>query len=559
MSKLGALVRTGLKSNFGIGVFCHRIFKEKKDWWILPIFGFSLLGLIPMLYGLIAFIKGIYFVLKPIGQEGALLALGVVAGQVLILVFGIYYVLAAFYFSRDIEMLIPLPLRASEVLLSKFIVIAFNEYLTIAVIVLPFLITFGVLDGGGLGYWLIATIVYLALPLIPLAIVSMVVVVMMRFINISRKKDILILVGGIAVLVAAFGFQFLVQQSEINGMTEQSIAAFLTSPDSLLNSIGALFPPSKWAAKAIANGVSVKGLMNLAAFLGASLLCFCTIIILGEHLFYRGVIGLTETAGRKRVLTSDEMSRRVSSGRRAISAIFMRELRIMNRTPVFLLNGVLVVVILPAFFIFLGKSDPKSPGIGLQKLFESGNSLLAILFTALFMIVCSSLNGTASSTFSREGTQFWISRVIPVSPREQVAAKFLHSYLIGLLGIVTAAVVLKLMLPVGLLQLLTAIGLALVMTALLTAVGMWIDLARPLLDWTNPQKAIKQNLNVLLATFADFAILAGSVFVLKALIKAAVAANIIMVLLFVALLCLAVFSYLALLKFADKRYPEIEG
>ena len=57
-----------------------------------------------------------------------------------------------------------------------------------------------------------------------------------------------------------------------------------------------------------------------------------------------------------------------------------------------------------------------------------------------------------------------------------------------------------------------AAGLALVAAVLLTAVGMIIDLARPLLDWTNPQKAIKQNLNVLLAMFADAGILCGGLF-----------------------------------------------
>ena len=114
----------------------------------MPLIGFSLLGVFPMLYGLVPVIKEMYFVLKPMGQERALLALGVLAGQLLILIFGIYYVLSAFYFSRDIEMLIPLPVRPSEVLLSKFIVMTINEYLTVAVIVLPFVITFGVLDKG---------------------------------------------------------------------------------------------------------------------------------------------------------------------------------------------------------------------------------------------------------------------------------------------------------------------------------------------------------------------------------------------------------------------------
>ena len=51
---------------------------------------------------------------------------------------------------------------------------------------------------------------------------------------------------------------------------------------------------------------------------------------------------------------------------------------------------------------------------------------------------------------------------------------------------------------------------------------MIIDLARPLLDWTNPQKAIKQNLNVLLAMFADAGIVAAVYFGIRSLVKAGV-------------------------------------
>ncbi|MBN1568124.1 MAG: hypothetical protein JXA73_09770 [Acidobacteria bacterium] len=559
MGKLGALVRAGLKSNFGFSLFWHRLLREKKDRWLIPVFALSLLGVIPLFYGIIFTIKEIYSGLKPLGQESALAAFAVLTGQLMVLIFGIYYVLAAFYFSRDLEMLIPLPVKPSEVLLSKFIIITINEYLTIAAIVLPILLTYGVLDHRGFSYWIISALVYLALPLIPLSIISVVIIAMMRFINISRKKDVLMLLGGIAVLIAAFGFQFLTQRADSGAITAKEMAEFLSSPDSLLNRVGAAFPPSIWAAKAIVHGFSGKGLMNLAALLGVSLCCFGIIIALSERLFYRGLIGLTETSGRKRHLTADEMSRRVSSGRRAISAIFMREFRIMNRTPVFLLNGVLVVVLLPAFLLFMGKSDIASPTAALQRAAESGKDLSTILFLALFMVICGSLNGTSSSTFSREGAQFWISKIIPVAPREQIAAKFLHSFLIGMLGVLAALVVLAIMLPFKLATFAPAVGLALITVILLTAVGMMIDLAKPLLDWTNPQKAIKNNFNVFLAMLADTAILTAVFFVLKPMFKAGMDGRIIIFALFVALSSLAALSCLALLKFADKRYNEIES
>lgn len=567
MSKLTTVIRAGLRSNFGLATLKHRLFKEKKDRWLVPIFGLAALGVLPTLYGIVLLIENAFLILKPMEQERALLTLGFLAGQLLILLFGIYYVISAFYFSRDLEMLIPLPLRPYEVMLSKFAVIVINEYLTVMAVVLPVVITFGVLAKGGAGYWVNAVLVYAALPIIPLAIVSVLVVAMMRFINVSRKKDILILAGSILLIVASLALQVGLRRSQGQGpnASAQAVTAFFTSPDSLLNRFGSKFPPSIWAAKAVAGGFSGKGLANLALLLGTSLALFAVIIVLAEKLFYRGLVGLSETTGKKRRLTRDEMSRRVSSGRRAGAAVFGREWRIMNRTPIFLLNGVLVVVIVPVIFVLMATMGSGKGGGGggsdlsaMLKTMTSANPLYAILAAALFMTICGSLNGTSSSTFSREGAQFWLSRVIPVAPREQAAAKFLHSYLIAMLGVVTASVVAAIVLHLRAVHLAAAAGLALVAGVLLTAVGMIIDLARPLLDWTNPQKAIKQNLNVLLAMLADIGLLTALFFGVKTLIKAKLAANVVLGVLFVGLAVLAALSYRILLKFADRRYPEIE-
>lgn len=566
------VIRAGLRSNFGLATLKHRLLKEKKDRWLVPLVGVAAIGVVPMFYGIVLLIENVYLVLKPMGQERALLSFGILAGQLLILLFGIYYVIAAFYFARDLEFLIPLPLRPGEVMASKFAVIVINEYLTVAAIVLPVVVTVGVLARRGVGYWVNATLVYLTLPIIPLALVSLVVVAMMRFINVSRKKDALILVGSLALIGLSFALQIGLGRSAGGRGPEasaQAVAAFFTSPDSLLNKVGAIFPPGIWATKAIAGGFSGEGLANLALLLGVSVLLFAGMVVAAEKLFYRGVIGLGETTGKRRRLTRDEMSRRVSSGRRAFAAIFGREWKIMNRTPIFLLNGILVSVIVPAIFVLMATLNKGGRGGGsggggggdpmaLLGTLLSANPLVVILGAALFMTICGSVNGTASSTFSREGAQFWISRMIPVAPREQAAAKFLHSYLVAMLGVATASVVAAVFLHLRAAYLAPAVALSLVAGVLLAAVGMMIDLARPLLDWTNPQKAIKQNLNVLLALFADVGILTAVFFGVKALMRVKLATNVVLGVVFVGLGALAAVSYLAMLKFADKRYPEIE-
>jgi ABC-2 type transport system permease protein len=577
LGTIGTVVRAGLRSNFGLAVLKYRLLVEKKDRWLLPLIALAGLGVVPLFYGIVLLVRNAYAALEPMGQERALLSFGFLAAQALILLFGLYYVIAAFYFSRDLEFLIPLPLRPSEVMASKFAVIVANEYLTVAAAVLPIVVTYGVVARGGPGYWVNAVLVYLALPIIPLAIVSLLVVAMMRFINLSRKKDALILIGSILLLVGALAVQVVLGRSASRGAAGQglgtnmaAITAFLTSPNSLLSRVGAFFPPGIWATKAVAGGFTGEGLANLGLLWGVSGLLFAAIVVLAEKLFYRGLVGLGETTGRKRRLTRVEMSRRVSSGRRAKAAIFGREWKIMNRTPIFLLNGTFVVVLLPAVFVLMatvgrgarggavGGAGTSVDPMALVKAMASGHPLAVILATALFMTVCGSINGTASSTFSREGSQFWISKVIPVAPREQAAAKFWHSYLVAGLGVFTAGIAAAAVLHVGARELAAAAGLSLLAGVLLTSVGMAIDLARPLLDWANPQKAIKQNLNVLLAMLADVGILTGVYFGVTALTRAGLGAGGVLAILFAGLGMLSAAGYAALLRFADRRYPEIE-
>ncbi len=560
MKKFLLLVRTGLRVNFGLSLLKPKyLFRDKKDLWMVPLIGLGLVGLVPALFFYVRLVIRLYGWLSPLDQQAALLTLALLMGQFLVLVFGFYYVISAFYFSRDLELLVPLPLAPSQVLLSKFTVILVNEYLTVSPLVLPVLITYGVLSRGGWAYGIRALLTYLLLPVIPLAIVSILVVGLMRLVNFGRKKDALILTGSLFLMTLAIGAQFMINRSVGAAPDRAAVIRFLTAQDGLVQQIGAMFPPSIWASKALASGTTGSGPLNAALSIGASLLLFAALFLAARRYFYRGLIGLGEQTTRRRALSPDRLERRIGSGFRPIRAIFERELRIMNRTPIFLLNGVLSVILIPILFIVMWNTGKRaSDAAALLALIRSADATVAVITAALFMTVSGSLNGTASSTFSREGGQFWMSKVIPVSPADQVRGKLLHSYAIALLGIAASALVILLVFHLGIVVVLAAVALALAASFLLTAVGMIIDLARPLLNWTNPQKAIKQNFNVLLAIFADFGVLFLLYLAVRLFGKLGWTGWGTPAALFVLLAALSAAVFKALTAFAARRYRDIE-
>lgn len=146
MSPVGALFRASLRQNFGLSVAWHRLVVLRKDLWLAPFALLAGASLVPLMIGYVAGVRGLYRFLQPMGQQGVILTLAVLVGQLVVLLFGLYYVLAAFYFSRDLEFLIALPVKPWQVMASKLGVVVVNEYLTTAVFVLPAIVAFGVLD-----------------------------------------------------------------------------------------------------------------------------------------------------------------------------------------------------------------------------------------------------------------------------------------------------------------------------------------------------------------------------------------------------------------------------
>ncbi|MCU0276410.1 MAG: hypothetical protein MUF02_06100 [Acidobacteria bacterium] len=111
MRRISALLAAGLRQNFALALLKHKVFKERKDLWLVILGGFGFVGLLPVIWLYFNVLKYAFLILKPMGQETALLTMAILAGQFLILVFGLFYVLSAFYFARDLEFLVSLPAR----------------------------------------------------------------------------------------------------------------------------------------------------------------------------------------------------------------------------------------------------------------------------------------------------------------------------------------------------------------------------------------------------------------------------------------------------------------
>ena len=153
----------------------------------------------------------------------------------------------------------------------------------------------------------------------------------------------------------------------------------------------------------------------------------------------------------------------------------------------------------------------KNLGISLQ-----GGSSLNIALNAGFGIIMfiSVANATAPTAISREGESIFISKYLPISYRVQILSKVLSAFILNIVGLIVLVIFSAILIkpPVYLIMIIVVVGvLGIIFTCFS---GILIDLNFPKLHWENEQKAVKQNMNVLVNMVVGAAIAGLSIFLI---------------------------------------------
>lgn len=512
-----------------------------------------IVSLVPMYYYVyLQFLDAVFLAGLTIGQPEILLTLSLVSASFIVLFFGIAFVMSAFYFSRDLSLLVPLPLTPGEIVGAKFAVVLVQEYLTVLPLFLPALIIYGVRMGTGIAFWLAGLAVLLLVPVLPLTVVSAVILLLMRSTNLSRYKDFLRLVGMVLLVVILLGINVLV--TKLAPLTQEDVLVLLLAEDGLIRYIARLFPPALLATRALVAG-GVASVLNFLGYLALNLAGIVLTLFLGERLFYRGLIGGEEVAARKSVSQS-RLERKMAQVSSPAAAIAAREIKLLVRTPIYLFNSIGVLVIVPvALLLPLLMGEAVDPLLAI--FLQPGNRFFVNLAGAAFIAIMGAFTPASSSSFSREGKQFWLSQVIPVPPAVQIRGKILYSLLLCLLSVPLVILLSVFFTKWSPLELLLVIVLGLCGCLPAVTSGLLIDLLRPYLNWDNPQRAIKQNMNVVLG-MAVAALCYWLLYLLaKHLYRVGFSEYVIYAALAAAALLLGYIPYLVMLQIADRRYRDI--
>ena len=508
-NKLLLLTKIFLKTGFRGA----KISKGKKlNYIIFTLIGLSLL---PLIIQYSSFIRSAYDVLSSIGQEGVIISLTVSISCMVITFFGIFIALSTFYFSKDIENLLPMPFKPFELIGAKFLTVVIYEYLIESIIFLPVILNYGIVSHANIYYYIISLLVMLLLPIIPLVISSFIAILLMSFTNLSRNKDKFAYFVGIIGITIGIGFNIILQKAATQGLEESKLREILMSSDnSLMNVISKLFPSALFASRSIAYDGYLNSLFNFLIYVVITSLGFLLFLLVSQKLYFRGVVGISDVSSKRKDLSDVELVKETRARSTMLSYILV-ETRILFRTPSYFINCVLVNIMFPILLIFFLIAGDSGIGRSLDQLkgFSDKEEGLIILQAALIgmSVFISGTNGITSTSLSREGKGLYFKKFIPLSYYEQIKAKIATGIIFSSAGIILFIIPLSIMLGFTIGIVLPSLPAAIAGMVFISMTGIFFDLNNPKLNWESEQAAVKQNLNLLMNMLVSVLVAAGIV------------------------------------------------
>ena len=425
--------------------------------------------------------------------------------EILIIIRTVMVSMNVFYFSKDIENVLHLPIKPIEILISKLSTVIFMNYeLEIIFGIIPFLI-YGIYTYARLSYFFNLIILLIIFPILATLIVSIIMIILMKTIKLFRNKDIMqiaisfILVFGI-MFSAGKAIEYVFNNAEFIEENQQLILNNINEKIIKINNYFLNINPS--ANILLKKGILNK-LINYLKLVIIDILAFILFIFLGNKLYLKQLLKANFYFKKKKI-KKIKLNKKIKKNIIAISYI-KKEIKQIFKNPLFFIQSVypvimmtimicvLISALVPAYNEILHREEYKEMLESLKFDIEAVCIILGVIqITGLF-------NYTSITSFSREGKNAYIMKVLPISLYKQFIYKNIPQIILNTISSIIILIVMNFQIPaIGIRYILIIFVLSFLITIINSNILCLIDLLMPRLEWDAEYEILKNNKNKLL-------------------------------------------------------------
>lgn len=429
-------------------------------------------------------------------------------------IFSFNVILNELYFTGDIENLLPLPLKPREIVGAKIASIFCAESLVQLLVIFFSVIGFFFALGLSFKNFLLGIIGMITLPMIPIIYCSIISLLIMSFTRFIKNKETIRKVGLVFVLAVLMLFVYFLGALQ-NFDLELYIEGFVNGDQTFLHVMRGILPHINLFIDILVTG----SIRSLLLYILVNIGFIVVLLVLADVCYFKGVVGLSSKDTESKKSSSNILNNiKVEN---PTNSYFKKEIFTLFRTSSYFLNCILINFIWPIFVYVICKL--KFPDLTLSKLknlvTSTDNNTLIIIFMFVIgvSILLPALNSIASSSFSREGKNFYFMKYIPMDYSNQVYVKLLVSFIIAFIGVNVFSLIFYLVIGLKVSTAFIFLIISFLAILFICSLGIIIDSINPKLVWDDELNALRENSNnfiVMGISIFMFIILAGLCYLL---------------------------------------------
>ena len=399
------------------------------------------------------------------------------------------------YFSKDTDFILTLPLKPYQIILARTNVMLILEIAVNMLIGLVPLVIYGIKLNCNALYYISVVIGLILLPVLPVIIISLISMVIMSFSKITKNKNKFQLFTTLIMLALVVAFSIAITKIDSETMTDEQMAQTLTSAGGFTQMLKTYFPTFGFLSDSVHSNNILTILLEtvktvLVTFAGVIIYLLCA-----QKLYFKGLIGSLYSGEKTK---KGKIKINAKSGKLGFTYV-LKELKILVRNPVYLVQCVLPALIFPLLFIGLIFILPEEETSGitnaLSMMLEFNKPLIlmglvaAMQFFAMFIYV-------SITAISREGKNATFIKYIPVPLYKQYIYKIIPNILMNIFSTVIVLGIVRYLLPIPITDLIIVFAVSILMNISLSTLCLIMDLKRPKLQWNTEYAVVKQNMNL---------------------------------------------------------------
>lgn len=436
--------------------------------------------------------------LMEINQEAVIISILLLGISGFILFQTIFTSLNVLFFSKDIEYLLPLPINPIKIIIAKFNVLLISEYIMELILGVVPLTIYGYLTGASIMYYIVSLIILLVYPILPVLIASFLVILIMRFTNIIKNKDIVQYLTVALTMVLVIAIQVLSGSGE--EITNTQLTEKLLEANGLVSVYSKYFITLEPTMNALLNYNTMEGLKNLFILLAQTTIFYTAVTYISSKLYLKTATkGFSGGSKKSKKIDNDKYY----VENKILGSYVKKEFKILIRNPIFFMQCVLPSILFPLVITIPIVMQLNSAGQ--EELQNMVNGISSSLILAICIVIIQfffMFNYVSITAVSRDGSNAVFMKYIPIPLHKQCKYKVMPSIILNFIPIIYTIIALKIVLPSISLSLIFYLFIISILLNILESYMMIIvDLKRPKLLWTTEYAVVKQNMNMIFEMF----------------------------------------------------------